>query len=75
MLMHKPEDVPHYESVVFGVVQYVVSPQGQSKKTGISSSVLQGLWINCSTDSLSAALASLRNLYTPNVKVSTHTHI
>ncbi|XP_066542268.1 protein TANC1 isoform X2 [Hoplias malabaricus] len=44
--------------------------KGQSKKTGISSSVLQGLWISCSTDSLSAALASLRNLYTPNVKVS-----
>ncbi|XP_053483116.1 protein TANC1 isoform X2 [Ictalurus furcatus] len=44
--------------------------KGQSKKTGVSSSVLQGLWISCSTDSLSAALASLRNLYTPNVKVS-----
>ncbi|XP_049340657.1 protein TANC1 isoform X1 [Astyanax mexicanus] len=44
--------------------------KGQSKRTGVSSSVLQGLWISCSTDSLSAALASLRNLYTPNVKVS-----
>ncbi|XP_062862560.1 protein TANC1 isoform X2 [Trichomycterus rosablanca] len=44
--------------------------KGQSKKTGVSSSVLQGLWISSSTDSLSAALASLRNLYTPNVKVS-----
>lgn len=44
--------------------------QGLSKKTGVSSSVLQALWINCSTDGLSAALASLRNLYTPNVKVS-----
>ncbi|XP_076859056.1 protein TANC1 isoform X2 [Brachyhypopomus gauderio] len=44
--------------------------KGQSKKTGVSSSVLQGLWVSCSTDSLSAALASLRNLYTPNVKVS-----
>ncbi|KAB5577185.1 hypothetical protein PHYPO_G00207040 [Pangasianodon hypophthalmus] len=44
--------------------------KGQSKKTGVSSSVLQGLWISYSTDSLSAALASLRNLYTPNVKVS-----
>ncbi|XP_012691907.2 protein TANC1 isoform X2 [Clupea harengus] len=44
--------------------------KGQSKKTGVSSSVLQALWINCSTDSLSAALASLRNIYTPNVKVS-----
>uniref|UniRef100_A0A3B3ZSK5 Uncharacterized protein n=1 Tax=Periophthalmus magnuspinnatus TaxID=409849 RepID=A0A3B3ZSK5_9GOBI len=44
--------------------------QGQSKKTGVSSSVLQALWISCSADGLSAALASLRNLYTPNVKVS-----
>ncbi|XP_028846528.1 protein TANC1 isoform X2 [Denticeps clupeoides] len=44
--------------------------KGQSKKTGVSSSVLQALWVSCSTDSLSAALASLRNLYTPNVKVS-----
>lgn len=43
--------------------------QGLSKKTGVSSSVLQALWISCSTDGLSAALASLRNLYTPNVKV------
>uniref|UniRef100_A0A673IYC6 Protein TANC1-like n=1 Tax=Sinocyclocheilus rhinocerous TaxID=307959 RepID=A0A673IYC6_9TELE len=41
-----------------------------SKKTGVSSSVLQALWISCSTDGLSAALVSLRNLYTPNVKVS-----
>uniref|UniRef100_A0AAR2M046 Orc1-like AAA ATPase domain-containing protein n=1 Tax=Pygocentrus nattereri TaxID=42514 RepID=A0AAR2M046_PYGNA len=40
------------------------------KKTGVSSSVLQALWISNSTDSLSAALSSLRNLYTPNVKVS-----
>ncbi|XP_061925951.1 protein TANC1 isoform X2 [Entelurus aequoreus] len=44
--------------------------KGLSKKTGVSSSVLQALWINCSADGLSAALASLRNLYTPNVKVS-----
>lgn len=43
--------------------------QGLSKKTGVSSSVLQALWISCSADGLSAALASLRNLYTPNVKV------
>lgn len=35
----------------------------------MSSSVLQALWISCSADGLSAALASLRNLYTPNVKV------
>lgn len=46
-----------------------ISLQGLSKKTGVSSSVLQALWISCSTDGLSAALASLRNLYTPNVKV------
>nr|XP_061796505.1 protein TANC1-like [Nerophis lumbriciformis] len=44
--------------------------KGLSKKTGVSSTVLQALWVNCSTDSLSAALASLRNLYTPNIKVS-----
>ncbi|XP_041641080.1 protein TANC1-like [Cheilinus undulatus] len=44
--------------------------KGLSKKTGVSSSVLQAMWVNCSTDSLSAALASLRNLYTPNIKVS-----
>lgn len=44
--------------------------QGLSKKTGMSSSVLQAMWVSCSTDSLSAALASLRNLYTPNIKVT-----
>ncbi|XP_056610537.1 protein TANC1 isoform X2 [Triplophysa dalaica] len=44
--------------------------KGLSKKTGVSSSILQALWISFSTDGLSAALASLRNLYTPNVKVS-----
>ncbi|XP_053540094.1 protein TANC1 isoform X2 [Ictalurus punctatus] len=44
--------------------------KGLSKRTGVSSSVLQALWISNSTDSLSAALSSLRNLYTPNVKVS-----
>ncbi|KAL2088053.1 hypothetical protein ACEWY4_016881 [Coilia grayii] len=44
--------------------------KGLSKKTGVSSSVLQALWVSCSTDGLSAALGSLRNLYTPNVKVS-----
>ncbi|RXM30214.1 Protein TANC1 [Acipenser ruthenus] len=42
--------------------------KGHSRKTGVSSSVLQALWISYSTDGLSAALASLRNLYTPNVK-------
>ncbi|XP_041857256.1 protein TANC1 [Melanotaenia boesemani] len=44
--------------------------KGLSKKTGVSSSVLQALWISFGADGLSAALASLRNLYTPNVKVS-----
>ncbi|XP_062853773.1 protein TANC1 [Trichomycterus rosablanca] len=44
--------------------------KGLSKKTGLSSSVLQAMWISNSTESLSAALSSLRNLYTPNVKVS-----
>ncbi|XP_051881260.1 protein TANC1 isoform X2 [Pristis pectinata] len=44
--------------------------KGLSKKTGISSSVLQALWMGYSSDGLSAAFTSLRNLYTPNVKVS-----
>ncbi|XP_053554307.1 protein TANC1 isoform X2 [Bombina bombina] len=44
--------------------------KGLSKKNGVSSSTLQALWIGYSTDGLSAALSSLRNLYTPNVKVS-----
>nr|XP_019960020.1 PREDICTED: protein TANC2-like isoform X2 [Paralichthys olivaceus] len=44
--------------------------KGLSKKLGISSSVLQGLWLSYSTDNLSPALSSLRNLYTPNIKVS-----
>uniref|UniRef100_A0A8C2UF87 Tetratricopeptide repeat, ankyrin repeat and coiled-coil containing 1 n=1 Tax=Coturnix japonica TaxID=93934 RepID=A0A8C2UF87_COTJA len=44
--------------------------KGLSKRTGISSSHLQALWIGYSADGLSAALASLRNIYTPNVKVS-----
>ncbi|NWU97114.1 TANC1 protein, partial [Upupa epops] len=44
--------------------------KGLSKRTGISSSHLQAMWIGYSTDGLSAALASLRNIYTPNVKVS-----
>ncbi|NXC39243.1 TANC1 protein, partial [Penelope pileata] len=44
--------------------------KGLSKRTGVSSSHLQALWIGYSTDGLSAALASLRNIYTPNVKVS-----
>ncbi|KAF5924444.1 hypothetical protein HPG69_018845 [Diceros bicornis minor] len=43
---------------------------GLSKKVGVSSSILQGLWISYSTEGLSMALASLRNLYTPNIKVS-----
>ncbi|XP_065697322.1 protein TANC1 isoform X1 [Patagioenas fasciata] len=44
--------------------------KGLSKRTGISSSHLQALWVGYSTEGLSAALASLRNIYTPNVKVS-----
>ncbi|CAM4392881.1 unnamed protein product [Leuciscus chuanchicus] len=44
--------------------------KGLSKRVGVSSSVLQGLWVSYSTEGLSAALASLRNLYTPNIKVS-----
>ncbi|KAK2536103.1 Tanc2 [Columba guinea] len=43
--------------------------KGLSKKVGVSSSILQGLWISYSTEGLSMALASLRNLYTPNIKV------
>ncbi|XP_053555750.1 protein TANC2 isoform X2 [Bombina bombina] len=44
--------------------------KGLSKKVGVSSSILQALWISYSTDGLSMALTSLRNLYTPNIKVS-----
>uniref|UniRef100_A0A3B4ZZP3 Tetratricopeptide repeat, ankyrin repeat and coiled-coil containing 2 n=1 Tax=Stegastes partitus TaxID=144197 RepID=A0A3B4ZZP3_9TELE len=44
--------------------------KGLSKKLGVSSSVLQGLWMSYSTESLSPVLSSLRNLYTPNIKVS-----
>ncbi|KAJ8264605.1 hypothetical protein GJAV_G00151200 [Gymnothorax javanicus] len=44
--------------------------KGLSKKVGVSSSILQGLWVSYSTEGLSPALASLRNLYTPNIKVS-----
>uniref|UniRef100_A0A8C1TVW2 Tetratricopeptide repeat, ankyrin repeat and coiled-coil containing 2a n=2 Tax=Cyprinus carpio TaxID=7962 RepID=A0A8C1TVW2_CYPCA len=44
--------------------------KGLSKRVGVSSSVLQGLWVSYSTEGLSVALASLRNLYTPNIKVS-----
>lgn len=55
-------------------VHSVTHSQGLSKKTGVSSSVLQAMWVNCSTDSLSAALASLRNLYTPNIKVTHALH-
>ncbi|XP_051969050.1 protein TANC2-like isoform X2 [Xyrauchen texanus] len=44
--------------------------KGLSKKVRVSSSILQGLWVSYSTESLSTALSSLRNLYTPNIKVS-----
>ncbi|XP_070403086.1 protein TANC2 isoform X3 [Nothobranchius furzeri] len=44
--------------------------KGLSKKLGVSSSVLQGLWLSYSTANLSPVLASLHNLYTPNIKVS-----
>ncbi|XP_054615123.1 protein TANC2 isoform X3 [Dunckerocampus dactyliophorus] len=44
--------------------------KGLSKKLGVSSSILQGLWLSYSTESLNDALSSLRNLYTPNIKVS-----
>ncbi|GLD61193.1 protein TANC2-like isoform X3 [Lates japonicus] len=44
--------------------------KGLSKKLGVSSSVLQGLWLSYSTENLNPALSSLRNLYTPNIKVS-----
>uniref|UniRef100_A0A8C9WQ32 Tetratricopeptide repeat, ankyrin repeat and coiled-coil containing 2 n=1 Tax=Sander lucioperca TaxID=283035 RepID=A0A8C9WQ32_SANLU len=43
--------------------------KGLSKKVGVSSSILQGMWVSYSTEGLSAALSSLRNLYTPNIKV------
>uniref|UniRef100_H2MR38 Tetratricopeptide repeat, ankyrin repeat and coiled-coil containing 2a n=1 Tax=Oryzias latipes TaxID=8090 RepID=H2MR38_ORYLA len=44
--------------------------KGLSKKLGVSSSILQGLWMSYSTGNLSLVLSSLRNLYTPNIKVS-----
>ncbi|XP_054656793.1 protein TANC2 isoform X2 [Dunckerocampus dactyliophorus] len=44
--------------------------KGLSKKVGVSSSILQGLWVSYTSEGLSAALSSLRNLYTPNIKVS-----
>ncbi|KAM3597287.1 uncharacterized protein V6R79_002587 [Siganus canaliculatus] len=44
--------------------------KGLSKKLGVSSSVLQGLWMSYSTENLSPVVSSLRNLYTPNIKVS-----
>ncbi|KAG7233882.1 hypothetical protein INR49_006468 [Caranx melampygus] len=44
--------------------------KGLSKKLGVSSSVLQGLWLSYSTENLSPVVSSLRNLYTPNIKVS-----
>lgn len=56
-------------ALIYVLVCVCVCVQGLSRKTGVSSSVLQALWISCSADGLSAALASLRNLYTPNVKV------
>ena len=43
--------------------------QGLSKRVGVSSSILQGLWVSYSSEGLSTALSSLRNLYTPNIKV------
>lgn len=49
--------------------------QGLSKRLGLSSSVLQGLWLSYSTASLSPVLTSLRNLYTPNIKVPHHGHM
>lgn len=49
---------------------FTLSPfKGLSKKVGVSSSILQGLWVSYCTEGLSAALSSLRNLYTPNIKV------
>ncbi|XP_014872361.1 protein TANC2-like isoform X3 [Poecilia latipinna] len=44
--------------------------KGLSKKRGVSSSILQGLWMSYSTGRLCPVLSSLRNLYTPNIKVS-----
>ncbi|XP_062330664.1 protein TANC2 isoform X3 [Osmerus eperlanus] len=44
--------------------------KGLSKRVGVSSSILQGLWVSYSSEGLSTALSSLRNLYTPNIKVS-----
>ncbi|XP_054880457.1 protein TANC2-like isoform X2 [Poeciliopsis prolifica] len=44
--------------------------KGLSKKLGVSSSILQALWMSYSTGRLCPVLSSLRNLYTPNIKVT-----
>ncbi|XP_053388257.1 protein TANC2-like isoform X2 [Mercenaria mercenaria] len=41
-----------------------------SKQRGYSSRDMQAFWVALSADNLSAALVSLRNLYSPDVKVS-----
>lgn len=64
------EDLPSVTEQVCELGSKLLSLfQGLSKKVGVSSSILQGLWISYSTEGLSMALASLRNLYTPNIKV------
>lgn len=56
-------------SKVMNIYTLISLFKGLSKKVGVSSSILQGLWVSYSTEGLSAALSSLRNLYTPNIKV------
>lgn len=64
------EDLPSVTEQIYKRGSKLLSLfQGLSKKVGVSSSILQGLWISYSTEGLSMALASLRNLYTPNIKV------
>ncbi|KAK7919264.1 hypothetical protein WMY93_010548 [Mugilogobius chulae] len=62
--LHPLTDEQIYQAINAGQLE------GLSKKVGVSSSILQGLWVSYSTEGLSAALSSLRNLYTPNIKVS-----
>lgn len=46
-----------------------------SKQLGFSSRDMQAYWMCLSTDNLSAALVSHRNLFSPNVKVSQWIHL
>lgn len=67
--MHAQTHAPTQLWLSLSVMNIYSVFKGLSKKVGVSSSILQGLWVSYSTEGLSAALSSLRNLYTPNIKV------